>query len=93
MCARQLDGQYDPPVDLDRIMVRARLHSHLAALQARFSDELGGCEILDSAGTDHRREVRREARQRVPWYCAWRQDTGLYFTRVSTNVTCPQAVW
>ena len=34
-------------------MVRARVCGHLEALKARFPDLLGGCEILDSGGTDY----------------------------------------
>ena len=30
----------------------ARPHGHLEALKSRFPDSLGGCEILDSCGTD-----------------------------------------
>ncbi|HQU46656.1 MAG TPA: hypothetical protein PK867_27870, partial [Pirellulales bacterium] len=53
VCARRGDGGYGQPVDVDRIMVRARLRSHLVALMERFPDLLGGCEILESAGTDY----------------------------------------
>ena len=40
ICARQGDGSHGQPVDLDRIMVRARVRSHLQALKERFSDLL-----------------------------------------------------
>lgn len=53
VCARQGDGGYGRPVDVDRIMVRARLRSHLVALMERFPDLLGGCEVVESAGTDY----------------------------------------
>lgn len=53
VCARQGDGGYGEPVDVDRIMVRARLRSHLVALVERFPDLLGGCEVMESAGTDY----------------------------------------
>lgn len=51
--ARKGDGGHGRPVDPDRIMVRARLRSHLEALKERFSDLLGECEIQESAGTDY----------------------------------------
>jgi hypothetical protein len=53
VCARQGDGKHGRPVDPDRIMVRARLRSHLKALKEHFPDLLGDCEILESAGTDY----------------------------------------
>jgi hypothetical protein len=53
VCARQGNGKHGQPVDPDRIMVRARLRSHLEALKKRFPDVLGECEIQESAGTDY----------------------------------------
>ncbi|WP_373651958.1 DUF6508 domain-containing protein [Schlesneria sp. DSM 10557] len=53
VCARQGDGKHGQPVDLDRIMVRARLRSHLEALKKRFPNLLGQCEFLESEGTDY----------------------------------------
>lgn len=53
VCARKGDGKHDQPVDLDRIMVRARIRNHLEALKHRFPDLLGNCEIQESAGTDY----------------------------------------
>ena len=53
VCARQGNGKHGQPVDPGRIMVRARVRSHLEALKSRFPDPLGGCEILDSGGTDY----------------------------------------
>lgn len=53
VCARQGNGSHGQPVDPDRIMVRARLRSHLEALQGRFADLLGPCDIQESAGTDY----------------------------------------
>jgi hypothetical protein len=53
VCARQGDGKHGEPIDTDRIMVRARLRSHLEALTKRFGNLLGECEIHDSAGTDY----------------------------------------
>jgi len=53
VCARKGNGKHGQPVDPDRIMVRARLRSHLKALKERFDDLLGDCEIQESAGTDY----------------------------------------
>jgi hypothetical protein len=53
VCARQGDGKHGRPADPDRIIVRARLRSHLKALKEHFPDLLGDCEILESAGTDY----------------------------------------
>lgn len=53
VCARQGDGSHGQPVDPDRIMVRARVRSHLEALKANFSDLLADCEIKEFAGTDY----------------------------------------
>lgn len=53
VCARPGNGKHGQPVDPDRIMVRARLRSHLKAIKEQFSDLLGECEIHESAGTDY----------------------------------------
>jgi hypothetical protein len=53
VCARQGDGKHGQPVDLDRIMVRARVRGHLDALKTRFLDLLGPCAIQESVGTDY----------------------------------------
>ena len=53
VCARQGNGEHGQPVDANRIMVRARLRAHLEALQARFADLLGSCEIREFAGSDY----------------------------------------
>src|SRR4051812_43444993 len=53
VCARQGDGRHSQPVDPDRMMVRARVRSHLEALKQRFVDLLNDCEIQKSAGTDY----------------------------------------
>jgi hypothetical protein len=53
VCARKGSGKHGQPVDPDRIMVRARLRSHLKALKDRFPDLLGEIEIQESAGTDY----------------------------------------
>jgi len=53
VCARQGDGSHDQPVDPDRIMVRARVRSHLESLKTQFNDLLGDCDIREFAGTDY----------------------------------------
>lgn len=53
VCARQGDGSHGQPVDPNRIMVRARVRSHVEALKDRFSDLLADCEIKEFAGTDY----------------------------------------
>ncbi len=53
VCARQGDGAKGKPVDSDRIMVRARLRSHLDALRERFPDSLHDCEIVDTPEGDY----------------------------------------
>ena len=40
-------------VDPDRIMVRARMRSHLESLKDRFALLLDQCEIQESAGPDY----------------------------------------
>lgn len=53
VCARQGAGGYGQPVDPNRLMVRARLRSHLEALQQQFPDLLGQSEIQVFARTDY----------------------------------------
>ena len=53
VCARKGNGKYGQPVDPDRIMIRARLRSHLDALLKRFPELLGGIEIQTFTGTDY----------------------------------------
>ena len=53
VCARKGNGKHGQPVDPDRIMVRARLRSHLKYLKERFYDLLGDCEIQEFAGADY----------------------------------------
>jgi len=53
VCARQGDGGHRQPVDPDRIMVRARLRTHLEALQNQFADLLADIDIKEFAGTDY----------------------------------------
>ena len=53
VCARQGTGQHSEPVDHDRIMVRARLRSHLEALQAHFPELLGEHVIRLFPDTDY----------------------------------------
>ena len=53
VCARQGDGSHGQPVDPNRIMVRARLRTHLEALKGRFLELIGDCEIREFVGTDY----------------------------------------
>jgi hypothetical protein len=53
VCARQGNGKYGQPVDPNRIMVRARLRSHLEALLTRFPDVLAQSEVQTFTGTDY----------------------------------------
>ena len=53
VCARQGDGSHGQPVDLSRVMVRARLREHLDALKARFPERLGDCEVKEFNGSDY----------------------------------------
>ena len=53
VCARQGDGSHGQPVDSDRIMVRARVRSHLEALRDRFADLISNNEIKEFVGTDY----------------------------------------
>ena len=53
VCARQGEGSHGAPIDPARIMVRARLRSHLDALRTRFPETLGALEIREFAGTDY----------------------------------------
>ncbi|MEI7688407.1 MAG: hypothetical protein WCL32_25650 [Planctomycetota bacterium] len=53
VCARKGNGSHGQPVDPDRIMVRARMRSHLEALKKRFPDFLRECEIHESKATDY----------------------------------------
>lgn len=53
VCARQGNGSHGLPVDPNRIMIRARVRTHLDALKKRFPELLGPCEIHDTAGSDY----------------------------------------
>ena len=53
VCARQGDGGHGQPVDPERIMLRARLRTHLEGLKGQFPDLLGDCEIKEFVGTDY----------------------------------------
>jgi hypothetical protein len=53
VCARQGDGEHGQPVDVDRIMVRARIRGHLEALKQRFPELIGQCDTREFAGTDY----------------------------------------
>jgi hypothetical protein len=53
VCARVGHSEYGNPTDVQRIMIRARLRSHLDALKKRFPDLLGGCDIHKSESADY----------------------------------------
>jgi hypothetical protein len=53
VCARQGDGEHGQPVDPQRMMIRARLESHLIALQNRFPELLGTIPVQQSKRTDY----------------------------------------
>ena len=53
VCARQGDGRYHRSIDPGRLMVRARVRSHLERLKERFPELLERCEIVEFAGTDY----------------------------------------
>jgi hypothetical protein len=53
VCARKGKGRHGQPVDPDRMMIRARDEDHLEALQERFPDQIGSCQIQKTAGTDY----------------------------------------
>lgn len=53
VCARQGSGRQHEPVDLDRIMVRARVRQHLEALMQHFPELLGSSEIQQFDGSDY----------------------------------------
>lgn len=53
VCARKGSGDHDQPVDPDRLMIRARLQTHLAALIQRFPRLLGNAEIQHFPGSDY----------------------------------------
>ena len=53
VCARQDDGSHRQSVDPDRVMVRARIRSHLDAIKERFPELLAACDIKEFVGTDY----------------------------------------
>ncbi len=55
--ARTGNGSHGNPLDVDRIMVRSRWHSHLVNLRKRFKKELKHNEIYANAGTDYRYRI------------------------------------
>lgn len=57
VCARQGDGRDRRSIDTDRLMVRARVRSHLDRLKERFPELLGACEIVEFAGTDYAHRI------------------------------------
>lgn len=56
-CARQGNGAKGNPPDPNRLMVRARVKSHLNALKERFPKELGGCKMHESPFADYRYRI------------------------------------
>lgn len=54
VCARQGDGGHDQPVDPDRLMIRARVKSHLEAVKTGFPEQLAEIEIIETTSTDYR---------------------------------------
>lgn len=53
VCAREGDGAKGQPVDVNKVMVRARRRDHLEKLMAAFPDQLSVCSIAESQGTDY----------------------------------------
>lgn len=53
VCAWEGDGQHPGTVDPKRLMVRARLRKHLEALQKRFPDMLGNCQVREFPSSDY----------------------------------------
>lgn len=53
VCAREGDGRHGRKVDPNRLMIRARVRSHLDALRQQFPSLLGNCEVQASLGTDY----------------------------------------
>jgi hypothetical protein len=93
VCARQGDGKHGQSVDLDRIMVRARVRGHLEALKKRFLDLLGPCEIQESVGTDYayRLFVQKSAWTRVLAGLAEETDYDNFKSEVSRHQGQPGA--
>lgn len=54
VCARKGDGSHGNPVNPDLVMVRARLRRHLEDIAEAYPEQLGGCSISESSGTDYR---------------------------------------
>jgi hypothetical protein len=53
VCARQGDGAHGRPVDLSKVMVRARSRRHLEALKTRYPQYLAACDIVEFQGSDY----------------------------------------
>jgi hypothetical protein len=54
VCAKEFkNGHVGGAIDVDRIMVRARDLAHLEALKAKFPDQLGDCEIVETPNNDY----------------------------------------
>ena len=57
VCSREGDGSHGQPVDPNTIQVRARVREHLEAIQDRFHEKLGNCEIFENSGTDYKYRI------------------------------------
>jgi len=55
VCPRTEEG-HGGHVETDKIMVRARVRSHIKALQERFG-ELGGAELIETPHADYRYRI------------------------------------
>jgi hypothetical protein len=53
VCARQGDGEHGQPVDTEKVMVRARVRSHVEALVNRCPSEFESAEIVETPMTDY----------------------------------------
>ena len=56
-CARQGDGGHHDEIDPHGLVVRARLRSHLEALQTHLPDLVGGCEIKEYLDADYKYRI------------------------------------
>ena len=56
-CARQGEGEDQTEIDPHSLAVRARLRSHLEALQNHLPDLVGSCEIKEYPDTDYKYRI------------------------------------
>jgi len=89
VCARQGDGSWTEPVDPDRVMVRARVGSHLENLIKHFPQWLGDVELLDSRDTDYRYRilVEKNTWQKIVSELVSEMDYDNFKSSVGKNVT------